>query len=63
MAKGKNLAVYILKLTSKAPFSKDFSLRDQIRRIEYIDKKSFEHIEEERNAISGMLAKLVNARS
>ena len=30
--KAKNFAVYIYKLTSKAPFSKDFSLRDQIRR-------------------------------
>ena len=107
MEKAKNLAVYIYKLTSKAPFSKDFSLRDQIRRaavsipsniaegdelgsnkqavrhfyiakgssaevltqavialeIGYIDKKSFEYIEKERNAISGMLTKLINARS
>jgi len=105
--RSKNLAVYIYKLTSKNPFSKDFSLRDQIRRaavsipsniaegdelgsnkqairhfyiakgssaeiltqaiialeIKYIDLESFEHIEKERNAISGMLTKLINARS
>ena len=31
--------------------------------IEYIDKKSFEHIETECTAISGMLGKLIKARS
>ena len=105
--RSKDLAVYIYKVTSKTPFSKDFSLKDQIRRasvsipsniaegdelgsnkqairhfniakgssaevltqaiialeIKYIDTKSFEHIEKERNAISGMLTRLINARS
>ena len=105
--RSKDLAVYIYKLTSKTPFSKDFSLKDQIRRaavsipsniaegdelgsnkqairhfniakgssaevltqaiialeIKYIDTNSFEHIEKERNAISGMLTRLINARS
>ena len=105
--RSKDLAVYIYKLTSKTPFSKDFSLKDQIRRaavsipsniaegdelgsnkqairhfniakgssaeeltqaiialeIKYIDIKSFEHIEKERNTISGMLTRLINARS
>jgi four helix bundle protein len=105
--RAKDLAVYIYKLTSKKPFSKDFGLRDQICRaavsipsniaegdelgsnkqairhfyiakgssaevftqavialeIKYIDKKSFEYIEKERNAISGMLTRLINARS
>jgi len=31
--------------------------------IKYINKDSFEHIEKERNAISGMLTRLINARS
>ena len=105
--RAKDLAVYIYKLTGKTPFTKDFGLRDQIRKaavsipsniaegdelgtnkqairhfyiakgssaevltqaiialeIEYIDNKSFEHIEKELNAISGMLARLINARS
>jgi four helix bundle protein len=30
--RAKDLAVYIYKLTGKGAFSKDFSLRDQIRR-------------------------------
>ena len=105
--RSKDLAVYIYKLTSKTPFSKDFGLRDQIRRaavsipsniaegddlgsnkqairhfyiakgsaaevltqaiialeIGYIDKKSFEYIEKERSTISGMLTRLIRARS
>ncbi len=105
--RAKDLAVYIYKLTGKTPFTKDFGLRDQIRKaavsipsniaegdelgtnkqairhfyiakgssaevltqaiialeIGYIDNKSFKHIEKERNAISGMLARLINARS
>ena len=105
--RAKDLAVYIYKLTGKGAFSKDFSLRDQIRRaavsipsniaegddlgsdkqairhfyiakgsaaevltqaiialeIGYIDKKSFEHIENERSAISGMLTRLIRVRS
>ena len=105
--RAKDLAVYIYKLTGKGTFSKDFSLRDQIRRaavsiasniaegddlgsdkqavrhfyiakgsaaevltqaiialeIGYIDIKSFEHIENERSAISGMLTRLISVRS
>jgi len=105
--RSKDLTVYIYKLTSKTPFSKDFGLRDQIRRaavsipsniaegddlgsnkqairhfyiakgsaaevltqaiialeIGYIDKKSFEYIEKERSTISGMLTRLIRARS
>ena len=105
--RAKDLAVYIYKLTSKTPFSKDFGLRDQIRRaaisissniaegdelgsnkqairhfyiakrssaevltqaiialeIEYINKESFMHIEKKRNAVSGMLAKLIEPRA
>lgn len=105
--RAKDLAVYIYKLTSKAPFSKDFGLRDQIRRAaisipsniaegdglgsnkqairhfyiakgssaevltqaiialetEYINRECFIHIEKERNTISGMLAKLIEARA
>jgi hypothetical protein len=30
--RSKDLPVYIYKVTSKTPFSKDFSLKDQIRR-------------------------------
>ena len=30
--RAKDLAVYIYKLTNKTPFSKDFGLRDQIRK-------------------------------
>lgn len=105
--RAKDLAVYIYKLTAKGSFSKDFSLRDQIRRaavsiasniaegddlgsdkqairhfyiakgsaaevltqaiialeIGYIEKKSFELIENERSAISGMLTRLISVRS
>ena len=105
--RSKDLAVYIYKLTGKTPFSKDFSLRDQIRRasvsipsniaegdelstdkqsvrhfyiakgssaevltqaiiameIKYIEKDDFYHIEKECRAISGMLARLIKARS
>jgi len=105
--RARDLAVYIYKLTNKTPFSKDFGLRDQIRRaavsiprniaegddlgsnkqairhfyiakgsaaevltqaiialeIGYVDKKSFKYVEKERSAISGMLTRLIRARS
>ena len=105
--RAKDLAVYIYKLTGNEPFTKDFSLRDQIRRaavsipsniaegddlgsnkqairhfyiakgsaaevltqaiialeIGYIHNKSFEYIQNERSAISGMLTRLIRARS
>lgn len=105
--KAKDLAVFIYKMTAKGLFSKDFGLRDQIRRaavsipsniaegdnlgtdkqsnrhfyiargsaaevltqaiialeIEYIDTAIFNHIETECRAISGMLTRLIQARS
>ena len=105
--RSKDLAVYIYKTTAKGPFSRDFSLRDQIRKaavsipsniaegdelgsnkqairhffiakgsaaevltqaiiafeIGHLKRDSFEFIERERRAISGMLARLINARS
>lgn len=103
----KDLAVYIYKVTGKSAFSRDFSLRDQVRKaavsipsniaegdelstdkqsirhfyiakgssaevltqaiialeIEYIDKNIFSYIEKECRAISGMLSRLIKARS
>ena len=105
--KAKELAVYIYRITGKGVFSKDFSLKDQIRRaavsipsniaegddlrtdkqsvnyffiargssaevltqaiisleINYIGKDDFDHIENECKAISGMLTRLIKARS
>lgn len=103
----KDLVVYIYRLTMKGGFSKDYGLRDQIRRaavsipsnisegdeldtnkqavkffyiakgssaevltqaiialeIGYIDQEKFKHIEKECKAISGMLTRLIQARS
>jgi four helix bundle protein len=105
--RAKDLAIYIYKVTSRGTFSKDFSLRDQMRKaavsmpsniaegdelstdkqsirhfyiakgssaevltqaiialeIKYIDNNVFIHIEKECRAISGMLARLIKARS
>jgi four helix bundle protein len=105
--RAKDLAVYFYKLTSKGAFTKDFGLKDQIRRaavsipsniaegdelgtdkqairhffiakgssaelltqaiialeIGYVEKKAFSHIESECKAISGMLTRLIQARS
>jgi four helix bundle protein len=105
--RAKNLAVYIYRVTGKGDFSKDFSLKDQIRRaavsipsniaegndlstdkqavnyfyiargssaevltqaiisleISYIGKDIFDHIENECQAISGMLTRLIRVRS
>ncbi len=104
--RAKNLAVYIYKITGAGTFTKDYGLRDQIRRavisipsniaegdelgtnkqainffyiakgssaevltqaiiareIGYIDDIVFNQINEECTAISGMLAKLIQAR-
>jgi four helix bundle protein len=103
----KDLAVYIYKLTNQGPFTKDFGLRDQLRRaavsipsniaegdelgsnkqsvrhfyiakgssaevltqiiialeIGYIKNKSFEFVQTECKAVSGMLSRLIKARS
>jgi four helix bundle protein len=105
--RAKNLAVFVYKLTAKGSFSKDYGLRDQVRRavisipsniaegdelgtdrqsikffyiakgssaelltqviiaheIGYLGEQDFEHIEEECQAISKMLAKLIQVRS
>lgn len=105
--KSKDLAVFLYSLTGKGAFSKDFGLRDQIRRaavsipsniaegdelgtdkqaikffyiakgssaelltqaiiafeIGYFDKENFKSIERECTAISGMLTRLIHARS
>jgi four helix bundle protein len=105
--KSKNLAVYVYKITKEGEISKDFGLRDQIRRasvsgpsniaegdelgtdkqsirffyiakgsiaelltqaiiayeIGYLDKKTFKFLENECQAISGMLTRLIKARS
>jgi four helix bundle protein len=107
MQRAKDLAVYLYRLTGRGVFSKDYSLRDQIRRagvsipsniaegdelstdkqsirhfyiakgssaevltqaiiafeIGYIKKKEFLYIEGECKAISGMLTRLIRARS
>ena len=104
--RSKDLAGYIYKLTGNGAFSKDYGLRDQIRRaavsipsniaegdeldtdrqaikffytakgssaevltqaiiayeIGHITKESFDHIQKECRAISGMLTKLIQAR-
>ena len=105
--RAKDLAVFIYIITGKGAFSKDFSLKDQIRKaavsmpsniaegndqgtdrqsvnyfyiargssaevltqaiisleIKYISKEDFDHIENECKAISGMLTRLIKARS
>ena len=105
--RAKELAVFVYKATGEGAFSKDWGLRDQIRRavvsipsniaegdelgtdrqavryfytakgssaevltqaiiayeIGYLAESHFVHIEEECQAISGMLAKLIQARS
>ena len=105
--RAKDLAVYIYRVTSKGAFTRDFSLRDQMRKaavsmpsniaegdelstdkqsirhfyiakgssaevltqaiialeINYIDNNVFIHIEKECRAISGMLSRLIKARS
>jgi four helix bundle protein len=105
--RSKDRAVFIYKITGKGAFSKDFSLKDQIRKaavsmpsniaegddsgtdkqcvnyfyiargssaevltqtiisfeINYIGKEDFDHIENECRAISGMLTRLIKARS
>ena len=105
--RAKNLAVYLYKLSKTDKFSKDYGLRDQIRRaavsiasniaegdelgsdkqavkyfyiargssaevltqsiialeIEYIDELVFKEVEEECRTISGMLTRLIKARS
>jgi len=105
--RSKDLAVYIYKLTKQGEFSKDFGLRDQLRRaavsvpsniaegdeldtdkqavrffyiakgssaevltqsiiaeeIGYLKEGEFRFIESECKAISGMLGRLIKARS
>ena len=105
--RAKNLAVFLYRLTNKGEFSRDYGLRDQIRRaavsmpsniaegdelgtdkqsvkyfyiakgspaevltqaiiafeIEYIDEVEFNEIEKECRTISGMLTRLIKARS
>ena len=104
--RSKELAVYIYKLTEGNAFSKDYGLRDQMRRaavsipsniaegdeldtdrqaikffytakgssaelltqamiayeIGYLKKEHFGHIQQECQALSGMLARLIQAR-
>ena len=105
--RAKNLAVYIYKITAKGEFSKDFGLKDQLRKaavsvpsniaegdeldtdkqsvrhfyiakgsaaevltqsiiaseIGYLADDEFKHIESECRAISGMLGRLIQART
>ena len=105
--RSKDLAVYVYKITREGEISKDFGLRDQIRRasvsgpsniaegdelgtdkqsirffyiakgsiaelltqaiiayeIGYLDEKSFKFLQNECRAISGMLTRLIKARS
>ena len=105
--RAKNLAVYLYRLTNKGEFSRDFGLRDQIRRaavsipsniaegdelgtdkqsvryfyiargssaevlpqaiiafeIGYLDELEFNEVEKESKTISGMLTRLIKARS
>ena len=105
--RGKDLAVYLYKTTSKSHFARDYSLRDQIRRAAvsipsniaegdelgtdkqtiryfytakgssaeiltqaiiayetgYLVDGDFKHIENECESISGMLTRLIQARS
>ena len=105
--RAKDLAVYIYKLTTSGQFSKDYGLRDQIRRaavstpsnlaegdeygsdkqsvrffyiakgssaevltqaiisheIGYINEDDYKYIEAECKAISGMIMRLIQARS
>lgn len=105
--KGKDLAVYIYQITNTGDFSKDYGLRDQIRRaavsiasniaegderetdkeairyfyfakgssaevltqaiiayeIGYLKQETFKEVEQRCIEISGMLSKLISARS
>ena len=105
--RAKDLAVYIYRLTSEGAFSKDYGLRDQMRRaavsipsniaegdelgsqkqavryfyiakgssaelltqaiiaseVGYLNAKDFSHIGSECQGISGMLTRLIQARS
>lgn len=105
--RAKDLAVFVYRMTGQAPFNRDFSLRDQIRRAAvsipsniaegdeldtnkqaikyfyiakgssaevltqaviavengYIDDETFEFIQGECSNISGMLMRLIRARS
>jgi four helix bundle protein len=105
--RAKDLAVYVYRLTGQGEFTRDFSLRDQMRKaavsgpsniaegdelgsdkqavkhfyiargstaelltqaiialeIDYIGEDEFNHIEAECQAISGMLTRLIEARS
>ena len=105
--RAKDLAVYIYKQTEKGNFSRDFGLRDQLRRaavsipsniaegdeldtdkqavrffyiakgssaevltqaiismeIGYFSKEIYNYIEKESKSISGMLSRLISARS
>jgi four helix bundle protein len=105
--KSKNLAIYVYEFTNTGDFSRDYGLRDQIRRaavsiasniaegderetdreavryfymakgssaevltqaiiafgIGYIERNIFEEMERQCNEISGMLSRLINARS
>jgi four helix bundle protein len=105
--RSKDLAVFIYRLTNEGPFSKDYGIRDQIRRasvsvpsniaegdelktnkqsvqyffvakgslaelltqalisfeIGYMNQKNLDHIQNECQAISSMLTKLIQARS
>ena len=55
--KARDLAVYIYRLTDQGMFSKDFGLKDQIRRAD-----AYDHIEQETTGISSMLTRLIQAR-
>ena len=105
--RSKDLAVYIYKITTEGKFSRDFGLRDQIRRaavsipsnlaegdeygsdkqsvrffyiakgssaevltqaiianeIGYINENDYKYIETECKSISGMIMRLIQARS
>ena len=105
--RAKDLAVYIYRTSARGAFSKDYGLRDQIRRagvsvpsniaegdelgtakqairffytakgssaevltqaiisyeIGYLKKEEYKHVAEECKAISGMLTRLIKARS
>lgn len=105
--RGKDLTVFLYRITGDGAFRKDWGMRDQIRRavvsissniaegdelgtdrqaikffytakgstaevltqaiiaygIGYLREKHFDHVKEECQGISGMLAKLIQARS
>ena len=54
--KGKDLAVYIYRITNTGDFAKDYGLKD-------IPKETFKEIEKGCIEISSMLSKLISARS